>query len=198
MRYRFSENEQFNYEILLALGATWQQGADVGEVLTAASAATDGDAETWVSTWATLARAVHARAEKCAAHGRAVSARDAYLRAAGYFGTALVAVDGCVDPEARLAELFPAHRDCFDRFAAACRVPRNWSASRRPKARICTASRWAAPSSSSGSSTGWTRAWPPVPRREADPDDPAQLPDSFSGRSSLGRTITNPSPSRRS
>ncbi|WJY42496.1 hypothetical protein QT196_37505 [Streptomyces sp. P9-2B-2] len=108
MRYRFSENEQFNYEILLALGATWQQGADVGEVLTAASAATDGDAETWVSTWATLARAVRARAEKCAAHGRTVSARDAYLRAAGYFGTALVAVDGCADPEARLAELFPA------------------------------------------------------------------------------------------
>ncbi|WP_211117523.1 hypothetical protein [Streptomyces sp. RPA4-5] len=123
MRYRFSENEQFNYEILLALGATWQQGADVGEVLTAASAATDGDAETWVSTWATLARAVRARAEKCAAHGRTVSARDAYLRAAGYFGTALVAVDGCADPEARLAELFPAHRDCFDRFAAAWDPP---------------------------------------------------------------------------
>ncbi|MCF3142944.1 alpha/beta hydrolase family protein [Streptomyces platensis] len=123
MRYRFSENEQFNYEILLALGATWQQGADVGEVLTAASAATDGDAETWVSTWTTLARSVRARAEKCAAHGRAVSARDAYLRAAGYFGTALVAVDGCADPEARLAELFPAHRDCFDRFAAAWDPP---------------------------------------------------------------------------
>ncbi|WP_405844485.1 hypothetical protein OG528_36975 [Streptomyces platensis] len=106
MRYRFSENEQFNYEILLALRATWRQGADVGEVLTAASATTDGDAETWLSTWATLARSVHARAERCAAHGRAVSARDAYLRAAGYFGTALVAVDGCADPEARLAELF--------------------------------------------------------------------------------------------
>ncbi|MFI1500234.1 alpha/beta hydrolase family protein [Streptomyces platensis] len=123
MRYRFSENEQFNYEILLALGAVWRQGADVGEVLTAASAATDGDAETWLSAWATLARSVRAQAGKCAAHGRAVSARDGYLRAAGYFGTALVAVDGCADPEARLGELFPAHRDCFDRFAAAWDPP---------------------------------------------------------------------------
>ncbi|WP_411138166.1 hypothetical protein [Streptomyces sp. C10] len=99
--YRFSENEQFNYEILLALGSVWRQGADVGEVLAAASATADGDAETWLSTWATLARTVRAQAGKCAADGRAVSARDAFLRAAGYFGTALVAVDGCADPEAR-------------------------------------------------------------------------------------------------
>ncbi|WP_220377840.1 hypothetical protein [Streptomyces inhibens] len=123
MTYRFSENERFNYEILLALGFSWQQGADVGEVLTAASATADGDGEAWVSTWATLARRVREQAEKCAANGRTISARDAFLRAAGYFGTALVAVDACFAPGARLRELFAGHRDCFDCFAAAWEPP---------------------------------------------------------------------------
>ncbi|WP_414504957.1 hypothetical protein [Streptomyces sp. NEAU-L66] len=86
-------------------------------------ATADGDAETWLSTWAALARTVRAHGGKCAADGREVSARDAFLRAAGYFGTALVAVDGCADPEARLGELFTEHRDCFDRFAAAWDPP---------------------------------------------------------------------------
>ncbi|MFI0714351.1 alpha/beta hydrolase family protein [Streptomyces inhibens] len=95
----------------------------MGEVLTAASATADGDGEAWVSTWATLARRVREQAQKCAAHGRTISARDAFLRAAGYFGTALVAVDACADPEARLRELFAEHRDCFDRFAAAWEPP---------------------------------------------------------------------------
>ncbi|MDC7335421.1 hypothetical protein PQR15_01325 [Streptomyces lydicus] len=130
--YRFVENDQFNYEILLALGSAWRQGADVGEVLAAASAvarapspdsASDGAAALWVSTWTALARTAHAQAEKCAADGHPVSARQAFLRAAGYFGTALVAVDGVPDTEARLRELFTAHRDCFDRFAAVADPP---------------------------------------------------------------------------
>ncbi|MGW9430973.1 alpha/beta hydrolase family protein [Streptomyces decoyicus] len=128
MTFRFSENEQFNYEILLALGSAWRQGADVGEVLAAASATADGDPETWVSTWASLARTVRAQAEKCTAHGRTVSARAAFLRAAGYFGTALVAVDGCADAPARLQELFADHRDCFDRFGAGWDPPAEWVA----------------------------------------------------------------------
>lgn len=124
MTYRFNENEQFNYEILLALGSAWQQGADVGEVLAAASAVADGgDGETWLSTWAALAHTTREQAEKCAAHGRRVSARDGFLRAAGYFGTALVAVDACADPDARLRELFTEHRDCFDRYATALDPP---------------------------------------------------------------------------
>ncbi|MFE2160902.1 alpha/beta hydrolase family protein [Streptomyces lydicus] len=130
--YRFVANDQFNYEILLALGSAWRQGADVGEVLAAASAvarapspdsASDGAAALWMSTWTALAHTAHAQAEKCAADGHPVSARQAFLRAAGYFGTALVAVDGVPDTEARLRELFTAHRDCFDRFAAVADPP---------------------------------------------------------------------------
>lgn len=51
MTYRFHENDRFHHEILPALGSAWQQGADVGEVPAAASATSDGDAGTWLSTW---------------------------------------------------------------------------------------------------------------------------------------------------
>ncbi|WP_336112615.1 alpha/beta hydrolase family protein [Streptomyces sp. PTD9-10] len=116
MTYRFSENDQFDYEILLALGAAWRQGADVGEVLATASAAADGDGEAWFTAWVELARGVREQAGRSAAAGRTVSARDALLRAAGYFGTALVGVDAVADPDRRLAEVFPEHRACLPRF----------------------------------------------------------------------------------
>ncbi|MGW0084690.1 alpha/beta hydrolase family protein [Streptomyces sp. NPDC003393] len=123
MGHRFSANEQFDYEIRLALGSAWRQGADVGEVLATASAVADGDGEAWFTAWAELARGVRERAERAAAEGRTASARDCWLRAAGYFGTALVGVDAVADPGERLAEVFPAHRACFDRFLRAWDPP---------------------------------------------------------------------------
>jgi fermentation-respiration switch protein FrsA (DUF1100 family) len=123
MVHRFSKNDQFDFEILLALGSAWQHGADVGEVLTAASVAGDGEMQTWFDTWAELGRTVRERGERCAGQGRGVSARDAFLRAAGYLGTAMVAVDGTDDPPALSREVFAEHRDGFDRFASAWDPP---------------------------------------------------------------------------
>ncbi|MFF4038805.1 alpha/beta hydrolase family protein [Streptomyces sp. NPDC001816] len=123
MTYRFSQNDQFDYEILLALGAAWRQGADVGEVLATAAAVADGDGEAWFTAWVELARRVREQAGRSAAAGRTVSARDALLRAAGYFGTALVGVDAVADPERRLAEVFPEHRACLDRFLTSLDPP---------------------------------------------------------------------------
>ncbi|MFD8420705.1 alpha/beta hydrolase family protein [Streptomyces sp. NPDC059466] len=117
MAYRFNENDQFDHEIRLALGSAWRQGADVGEVLATSATVADAGGETWLWTWAALGRHVRAQGEKCAAHGRSVSARDAFLRAAGYFGLALVGVESCADPGTALREVFGEHRDCFDRFA---------------------------------------------------------------------------------
>ncbi|KOG75379.1 MULTISPECIES: alpha/beta hydrolase family protein [Streptomyces] len=123
MNYRFSENAQFDYEILIALGSAWRRGADVGEVLATASAVADGDAETWFGAWTRLARRVREQADRGAAEGMAVSARDGWLRAAGYLGTALVGVDAVAGPQERLAEVFPEHRACFDRFLRAWDPP---------------------------------------------------------------------------
>ncbi|GGW18311.1 alpha/beta hydrolase [Streptomyces capoamus] len=123
MTLRFHTNDQFDYEIRLALGSAWRQGADAGEVLATASAVADGDGEAWCAAWAGLARKVGEQAGRAAAQGRTVSARDGWLRAAGYFGTALVGVDAAADPGPRLAELFPEHRACLDRFLGAWDPP---------------------------------------------------------------------------
>ncbi|MFJ4947919.1 alpha/beta hydrolase family protein [Streptomyces sp. NPDC088760] len=116
MTYRFHQNVQFDYEIRLALGSAWRQGADVGEVLATAATVADGDGQAWFTAWVELARRVRERADRCASEGRTVSARDGWLRAAEYYGRALAAVDAVADPEQRLGEVFPEHRACFDRF----------------------------------------------------------------------------------
>ncbi|MCS0605406.1 dipeptidyl aminopeptidase [Streptomyces sp. LP11] len=116
MTHRFHANPQFDYEIRTALGSAWRHGADVGEVLAAATAIADGDGERWFTVWTDLGARVRAQAGRSAAAGHAASARDAYLRAAGYYGLALVAVDALADPEARVREAFGPHRECFDRF----------------------------------------------------------------------------------
>ncbi|MEU2392598.1 dipeptidyl aminopeptidase [Streptomyces sp. NPDC007369] len=118
MAYRFCDNEQLNFEVLALLGAAWQQGADPGEVLATADALTDADGRKWFAAWTDLARRVRTDGERAAGAGRAASARDAWLRAAGYFGTAMVAADSLADEDLLLA-VFREHRDCFDRFAAA-------------------------------------------------------------------------------
>ncbi|MGW4690201.1 alpha/beta hydrolase family protein [Streptomyces sp. NPDC004244] len=118
MAYRFCDNDQFDFEVKVLLGAAWQRGADPGEVLATAAALADADGRKWFDAWTDLARRVRADGELAAAAGRSTSARDAWLRAAGYFGTALVAADALAD-ESRLLAVFREHRDCFDRFAAA-------------------------------------------------------------------------------
>ncbi|MGW4445415.1 alpha/beta hydrolase family protein [Streptomyces sp. NPDC004682] len=124
MSYRFNENDQFNYEVLLALGSVWRRGADPGEVLTTAAGVADGDGAAWFDAWTDLGHRVTEDADRCAATGHPLSARAAWLRAAGYFGTALVAADAIADDGGkRAAEVFAEHRACLDRFLHACDPP---------------------------------------------------------------------------
>lgn len=118
MAYRFCENEQFDFEVKALLGAAWQKGSDPGEVLATASALREADGTAWFEGWTELARRVRSDGERAAAAGLRTSAREAWLRAAGYFGTGLVSADA-LDDETRLLPVFREHRECFDRFAAA-------------------------------------------------------------------------------
>ncbi|MDX6757967.1 dipeptidyl aminopeptidase [Streptomyces sp. F8] len=118
MAYRFCENDQFDFEVMALLGAAWQKGSDPGEVLATASALRDADGRGWFEGWTELGRRVRSDGERAAAAGLRTSARDAWLRAAGYFGMGLVAADALGD-ESRLLAVFREHRECFDRFAAA-------------------------------------------------------------------------------
>jgi alpha/beta hydrolase family protein len=116
MARTFFEHEQFDFEFQVALGGVAYGCGDVGEMFTTADRILDGDADSWCREWTATARAIETTAEACAAAGRPVSARAAYLRASVYYAQALSAVDGTKDPDALLAPTFRAHRRCFDAY----------------------------------------------------------------------------------
>jgi dienelactone hydrolase len=83
----------------------------------------DGNDVSWVKEWQALAERIEGIAQDTNDHGHYVSARDAYLRAASYYGAAMVAIDGLDEPQETLAHLFTAHRRCFDAHVNLLPVP---------------------------------------------------------------------------
>jgi len=113
----FFKDNDFEFMMLMALGATYYKGADVGECLSAAASIEDSDYEGWYRAWRTTADRVRGFAERSAAKGHQASARDAFLRASTYYNTAAFFLDGTSDPS-RLLPTWKAHRKCFDEAAS--------------------------------------------------------------------------------
>lgn len=82
----FSDHEQMDFETQIILGSCYYGGADAGEVLATVARIPSGDFEKWYEAWTATADRVAAIAEKSAADGHRVSARRAFLRAAGCTG----------------------------------------------------------------------------------------------------------------
>ncbi len=123
MAYNFFTDEGFNFETQTLLGGVRTGCGDSGEILATIASIVDGDDTSWVTAWQGTAARIEAIAEGCAARGHDVSARDAYLRAAVYYGAALSAVDGTDDPDTALATIFAAHRRCFNAHVARLERP---------------------------------------------------------------------------
>ena len=85
MPHRFFRDEQFDFEIKIALGGVYYGCGDVGEILATAENIRDGHDDSWAAEWIGLATRVRSIAETCARDGRRVSAREAFLRAASYY-----------------------------------------------------------------------------------------------------------------
>ena len=83
------KDQDFQFGLEVALGCTYRQAADVGEVLATASRITDGDADSWVQEWTATAGASWTAGCLAQATGRRVSAVAHYRRAATYYATAL-------------------------------------------------------------------------------------------------------------
>jgi Esterase FrsA-like len=113
----FFKEDGFEFMMLMALGATYHKGADIGECLSAAASIEDGDYEAWYRAWRATADRVREFAEGSAAKGHQASARDAFLRASTYYNTAAFFLDGTSDPS-RLLPTWKAHRECFDEAAS--------------------------------------------------------------------------------
>jgi hypothetical protein len=114
----FFKDDDFEFMMLSALGATYHKGADIGECLSAAASIEDGDYEGWYHAWLATADRVRGFAEGSAAKGHQASARDAFLRASlTYYKNAAFFLDGTADPS-RTLPTFKAHRECFDAAAS--------------------------------------------------------------------------------
>ena len=114
----FFKDDDFEYMMLGALGATYHKCADIGECLTAAAPIENGDYEGWYRAWLATADRVRGFAEQSAAKGHQTSAREAFLRASlTYYKNAAFFLDGTSDPS-RILPTWKAHRECFDEAAS--------------------------------------------------------------------------------
>jgi pimeloyl-ACP methyl ester carboxylesterase len=105
----FTEDPQFWFEALRALGHTAYGGADVNEVLGTAQRIVAGDYESWYREWRALAEQVEGEGR---ASKRPVTRRDALLRASNYWRSAEFFLHDVVeDPRAR--EVYLRSVACF-------------------------------------------------------------------------------------
>ncbi|CAN5511741.1 alpha/beta hydrolase [soil metagenome] len=119
--HRFFKDEDFEFMMELALGAAYYRGADIGECMSTAERIKSGDAESWFQEWDATAGRIAATAEECEAAGHAVSAADAWLRAATYYDTATFFLDSTKDPD-RMKPTWELHRTAWEGFAR-CHSP---------------------------------------------------------------------------
>jgi hypothetical protein len=110
--HRFFKDDEQEFLTSIALGSAAYRCAEAGEVLAATAAVHDGDRETWVTAWLALADRVRAIADGASG----VSARDAYLRAAMYYGLAAFPALGTKQAE-RWPQIWRSGRDAWARAA---------------------------------------------------------------------------------
>ncbi len=107
----------FGFANLIALGRSYYRAGNPGKLLAIAAKIKAGDFE---SAWQAFHQAgVEARslAESAAAKRHTVSAREAYLWAAGYFASALRFLDGTEDP-GRMLPCWQEYASCWSAAAA--------------------------------------------------------------------------------
>ncbi|HEY4927638.1 MAG TPA: alpha/beta hydrolase [Acidimicrobiales bacterium] len=81
-------DDEFNYQLIRAIGLADYGGSTVGECLAVVAEITDGSPSSWSLAFDRLARRVEAEGRSCLADGRRVSGRDHLLRASTYYRTA--------------------------------------------------------------------------------------------------------------
>ncbi|KAH7017126.1 Alpha/Beta hydrolase protein [Ilyonectria destructans] len=117
-----SPDHSIHYEILRNIAAARYHGADIAEVLEAASQVDHTNLETFHDAFAALARRVDTQAQAIDSVRHPVSARDAFFRAATYYRTADFYLHGNPsDP--RINELWELQQVAFDKALALMDIP---------------------------------------------------------------------------
>lgn len=98
----------FNFIRTLMVSTTG--GAELNECLRVGARIRDGDAESWVREWASMAQQLQRYATGAADKGQFVTARQGWLRASNYYRSALFSLP---HSDARLDTYLTASRQCF-------------------------------------------------------------------------------------
>jgi hypothetical protein len=116
------QDPEFQFAFERALGASYRQSADIGEVLATAGRITDGDADSWLNEWTATAGAAWAMAVRARRSGRRVSALAHFRRAATYYATALYLILHSSEPDRRL-DMWRRQRACWEQILDLSPVP---------------------------------------------------------------------------
>jgi len=108
-------DDEFNYQLIRALGVADYGGSTVGECLAVAAGIADGSPRSWALAFERLASQVEDRGRACLDAGHLISGRDHLLRASTYYRTAEYYADGL---GGRSHETGERSRSCFARAAA--------------------------------------------------------------------------------
>ncbi len=103
-------DDEFNYQLIRALGVADYGGSTVGECLAVAAEIADGSPSSWVLAFERLAGRVEDRGRSCLEAGHRVSGRDQYFRASTYYRTAEYYADA---ERGRSQEAGEKGRACF-------------------------------------------------------------------------------------
>lgn len=111
----FPDNPSFNISAARAHSMNNSGVTDVGEVVRVLTGLKSGDTEEWHNRWRNMADSVRNIAEQAESENHLVTARKAYLRAAGYYRfSTIFASKG----QTRSLAMYEKHIDCFGKFAA--------------------------------------------------------------------------------
>jgi pimeloyl-ACP methyl ester carboxylesterase len=103
-------DDEFNYQLIRALGVADYGGSTVGECLSVATEIADGSPQSWASAFDNLAQRVEERGRSSLRAGHRVSGRDHLLRASTYYRTAEYYADGVSGASQQMGERSQA---CF-------------------------------------------------------------------------------------
>lgn len=107
----FSDQE-FAFQFLRTIGASYSGEADIGECLKTASRIDEGDFESWYSEWKKTADAIRNIGDESLREGHNRTAMNAYYRAATYYRTAEFFLHGN-STDSRIVETWEKSRETF-------------------------------------------------------------------------------------
>src|ERR1700733_13472215 len=116
------QDSEFQFAFERALGASYRQGSDIGEVLATARRIIDRDADSWLNEWTATAGAAWASAVRARRSGRRVSALAHFRRAATYYAPALYQIAHSSEPDRRL-DIWRRQRACWEQILDLSPVP---------------------------------------------------------------------------